>query len=69
MYEVQRGLKLPRSYRGNTAYHLKTLEQAGIICSSKVVRRNRNYMVYEMTAEGKRKFREFLEILKRVIDS
>jgi len=54
---------------GNTAYHLKVLEKNGAIRVLKAQERNNISVIYEMTEDGKREFREFLSLLRRVIET
>ncbi len=54
---------------GNTAYHLRVLERNGSVRALKIHERNGVNVVYEMTEEGRREFREFLSLLRRVVET
>ncbi|MEM4417689.1 MAG: transcriptional regulator [Nitrososphaerota archaeon] len=56
------------SSSGNTAYHLRVLEGMGLISSVRVSEGGGGMAVYEMTERGKTMFREFMELMRRLLD-
>lgn len=54
---------------GNLASHLKVLEQANIIVSKKTFVNRKPKTFYRFTEEGKRKFLEYIDNLKRLLSS
>ncbi len=52
---------------GNLNRHLKVLQEAGLVEVWKGTRRNRPQTLCRMTAEGRKRFLEYIETLEKVI--
>ena len=52
---------------GNLNRHLKVLQEAGLVEVWKGVKRNRPQTLCRITAEGKKRFLDYIETLERVI--
>ena len=52
---------------GNLNRHLKVLQEAGLVEVWKGMRRNRPQTLCRMTAEGRKRFLEYIEALEKVI--
>jgi DNA-binding MarR family transcriptional regulator len=52
---------------GNLSRHLQVLEDAGLIAIVKGYDRNRPQTVCRITAEGRRRYLDYLEVLEQVV--
>src|SRR5258707_2136655 len=52
---------------GNLNRHLKVLQEAGLVEGWKRMKRNRPQTLCRITAEGRRRFLEYIETLEKVI--
>ena len=52
---------------GNLSRHLQVLQEAGLVAVHKGYERNRPHTTCRLTAEGRRRFAEYLAVLEQVV--
>lgn len=53
---------------GNLITHLRTLDKAGYVGSTKITGEGRPQTLYELTSAGRRAFEEYLSLLEQILD-
>jgi DNA-binding MarR family transcriptional regulator len=52
---------------GNLSRHLQILETAGLVAAFKAVQNNRSVTVCRVTADGRKRYIDYLQVLERVV--
>lgn len=52
---------------GNITTHIRTLQEAGYLSVTKSFRKNRPLTTCALTAEGRRAFREYINLLEKIV--
>jgi DNA-binding MarR family transcriptional regulator len=52
---------------GNLSRHLQILETAGLLASFKAIQNNRSVTVCRVTAGGRKRYIDYLQVLERVV--
>ncbi|MCH7227639.1 transcriptional regulator [Haloferula sp. A504] len=53
---------------GNLITHLRTLEKAGYVGSTKITGEGRPQTLYELSASGRKAFEDYLALLEQILD-
>lgn len=52
---------------GNLSVHLRTLQEAGYVAVTKTYRKGRPHTTCALTAEGRKAFGQYIDLLERII--